>query len=47
MEYWLGIFHEDNAQLKDIARAAERMGYTGIGLPATIETHKWYEIVLC
>jgi len=45
MEYWLGIFHEDNSQLKEIARAAERMGYTGIGLPDHIAMPKGYTSV--
>ena len=42
MEYWLGIFHEDNAQLKAIARAAEQMGFTGIGLPDHVAMPKGY-----
>jgi probable F420-dependent oxidoreductase len=33
MEYWLGIFHEGNEQLKALARAAEQMGFAGIALP--------------
>jgi len=33
MEYWLGLFHEGNDQVCEIARAAEALGYTGIALP--------------
>ena len=42
MEFWLGVFHEGNGQIKDIARAAERMGYAGIALPDHLAMPKGY-----
>lgn len=32
MEYWLAWFHEGNDQVKEVARAAEQMGYAGIAV---------------
>ena len=32
MEYWLAWFHEGNDQVKQVAQAAEQMGYAGIAV---------------
>jgi probable F420-dependent oxidoreductase len=45
MEYWLGLFHEGNEQMKELARAAERMGFAGIALPDHIAMPKGYTSV--
>jgi probable F420-dependent oxidoreductase len=45
MEYWLGIFHEGNEQLKALARAAEQMGFAGIALPDHVAMPAGYRAV--
>jgi probable F420-dependent oxidoreductase len=45
MEYWLGIFHEGNEQMKALARAAEQMGFAGIALPDHLAMPKGYTSV--
>jgi len=45
MEFWLGVFHQGNEQLKDIAKAAERMGFAGIALPDHVAMPKGYTAV--
>jgi probable F420-dependent oxidoreductase len=45
MEYWLGIFHEDNEQMKTLARAAEQMGFAGIALPDHVAMPAGYKAV--
>ena len=45
MEYWLGIFHEGNEQMKALARAAEQMGFAGIALPDHVAMPAGYKAV--
>lgn len=45
MEYWLGVFHEGNEQMKGIARAAEAMGFAGIALPDHVAMPRGYTSV--
>ena len=33
MEYWLAWFHEGNRQVKEVAMAAEQLGFAGIAIP--------------
>jgi probable F420-dependent oxidoreductase len=33
MDYWLAWFHEENDQVRAVARAAERLGFRGIAVP--------------
>ena len=45
MEFWVGVFHEGNEQMKDIARAAERIGFAGIALPDHLAMPQGYTAV--
>lgn len=45
MEYWLGYFHEGNYQVREIARAAEAMGFAGIAVPDHMAIPRGYTSV--
>lgn len=45
MEYWLAWFGQGNEHTYAVAKAAERMGYTGIALPDHIAVPKQYEAI--
>ena len=45
MEFWLGVFHEGNEQMKAVARAAEQMGFAGIALPDHLAMPRGYTSV--
>lgn len=45
MEYWLGWFHEGNDQVREIARAAEEMGFAGVALPDHVAIPQGYRSV--
>ncbi len=42
MEYWLGWFHEGTEHIKEVAQAAERLGFTGIAMPDHVAIPKGY-----
>lgn len=45
MEYWLAWFHEGNHQVKQVAQAAERMGYAGIAVSDHVAIPRDYRSV--
>ncbi len=42
MEYWLGHFHGTHAHVREIARAAEAMGFAGLAVPDHVAIPRAY-----
>ncbi len=42
MDYWLGWFHEGTEHIKEVAQAAERLGFAGIAMPDHVAIPKGY-----